>query len=150
LLGGSLTHVAWDAFTHHDGAVVRRVPQLREALVGGHPAYSVLQDASGLVGLAVVAVWVWLALARAAPDHDPTPVLSRRERTLAVMAALALPVLLCAVLTALEVPSHAYVANALFLGFTRGTGISVAAAVLAAGGWQLLRRRRAAPGPAPV
>ncbi len=51
LLGGSVTHVAWDAFTHHDGAVVTRVPALGDPLLGGVPAYAVLQVLSGAVGL---------------------------------------------------------------------------------------------------
>lgn len=150
LFGGSLTHVAWDAFTHHDGWVVRRVPALDEPVLGGHPAYSVLQDLSGVVGMAALALWAVLALRSAAPVHDPVAVLSRRERALAVLAVAVVPVVLCAALTALEVPSHAYFVNALFLGFTRGVGISVAAVVLAAAGWQLLRRRRTATEPVRV
>jgi len=142
LFAGSLTHVAWDAFTHHDGWIVRRDPALDQPLLGAHPAYSVLQDASGAVGLAILAVWAVLALRRAAPVHDATAVLSGRERAVAGATALALPLLLCAGLTALEVPGHAYLVNALFLGFTRAVGISVVVAVGASGGWHLLRHRR--------
>jgi len=150
LFAGSLTHVAWDAFTHHDGWVVRRVPSLDAPLVGGHAAYSVLQDASGVVGLVLLAVWTARWWRQAEPVSHRSAVLSRRERAAALLAVLVFPVVLCAVLTAVEVPSHEYFVNALFLGFTRGVGISVAAAVLAAAGWQVLRRRRAAPVPVRV
>lgn len=143
LFAGSLTHVAWDAFTHHDGWVVRRVPALDEPLLGAQPAYSVLQDASGVVGMAVLVVWAWVVLQRAAPVHDATAVLSARERALVRVTAVALPVLLCTGLTALEVPSHAHLVNALFLGFTRAVGLTAVAAVVASGGWRRLRRRRA-------
>lgn len=57
LVLGVLTHVAWDAFTHGDGALVRHVAWLREPLVGAVPAARVLQHVSTAVGLLVLALW---------------------------------------------------------------------------------------------
>ncbi|WP_176491502.1 DUF4184 family protein [Curtobacterium sp. 'Ferrero'] len=57
---GSVTHVAWDAFSHPHGWVVQRVALLRVD-VAGHPAWAVVQDASSALGLlallAALAVW---------------------------------------------------------------------------------------------
>ena len=47
LVGGSVTHVVWDAFTHRDGWG-SRLTGLRDAVWAGQPATSVLQDASGV------------------------------------------------------------------------------------------------------
>ncbi|WP_282944147.1 DUF4184 family protein [Cellulomonas endometrii] len=54
---GVLTHVAWDAFTHGDGAVVQKMAWLREPLVGDVTAARVLQHVSTAVGLLALAVW---------------------------------------------------------------------------------------------
>lgn len=60
ILAGSLTHVAWDAFTHARGAMVFACTWLREPLFvfGGRTfaVYNVLQHASTLLGLLAMAV----------------------------------------------------------------------------------------------
>ena len=144
LLLGSVTHVVWDAFTHHDGWAVSRVPALREPLLGGQPAYSVLQDASGAVGLLVVVAFVGMRLHGAAAVHDGAPVLSRRERGGAWAALVLGPVALCTTLTAAAASQQAHLVNALFVGFTRTVGLCAVAAVLASLGWHVLRLRRPA------
>ena len=53
---GVLTHVVWDAFTHAGRWGVRALPLLA-GRVAGVPLHSLAQDISGLVGLAVIAVW---------------------------------------------------------------------------------------------
>ena len=64
---GALSHVCWDAFTHADGWVVALLPILRgEASLGwslGLRWFKVLQYASSLAGMAVIAGWGlnWLA-----------------------------------------------------------------------------------------
>jgi hypothetical protein len=60
---GVLTHVAWDAFTHGDGAVVQHVAWLREPLIGSTPAARVLQHLSTVAGLLVLASWAVRAVA---------------------------------------------------------------------------------------
>lgn len=52
-----LTHVAWDASTHGDGALVERVAWLGEPLVGDVSAARVLQHVSTAAGLLVLALW---------------------------------------------------------------------------------------------
>lgn len=142
LLLGSVTHVVWDSATHLDGRLVERVAALRQPWVGGQPVYSVLQDGSGLVGMALVAAWVVLRLRSAAPVHDDPPVLSPGERAVTWTALLALPPLLCAVIVVAVLPDFTYLVNAVFVGFTRSTGICAVAALVGAAGWHALHRRR--------
>jgi hypothetical protein len=57
LLGGAVTHLVWDAFTHENARGVRMIPWLEEPIdIGAHHmgAFRVLQDGSSLIGLAVV------------------------------------------------------------------------------------------------
>jgi hypothetical protein len=57
---GASTHVAWDSFTHINGAAVIAIPILREKLfvLAGRPiaAYNVLQHTSTLFGIAVLSI----------------------------------------------------------------------------------------------
>ncbi|MFI7400008.1 DUF4184 family protein [Streptomyces sp. NPDC049541] len=78
---GALTHVVWDAFTHHDRWGVRLFPVLGRVLWGS-PLYSYLQYGSSLVGAVVIAVWAARALRRASAHTVPgaVPVLSLRDR----------------------------------------------------------------------
>ncbi|GAA3791536.1 hypothetical protein GCM10022403_026990 [Streptomyces coacervatus] len=78
---GALTHVVWDAFTHHHGWGTRLFPVLGRELRGS-PLYSYLQYVSSVVGAVVIAVWVTRALRRvpADPVSRAVPVLSVRDR----------------------------------------------------------------------
>ncbi|MGC0420701.1 DUF4184 family protein [Embleya sp. AB8] len=59
ILGG-LSHLAWDAWTHHDDPGVAHVlPELRREFFGLRPGYVLLQHLSTAVGLTVCAVWTW-------------------------------------------------------------------------------------------
>ena len=65
VLGGAVTHLAWDAFTHENARGVEMFPLL-EGLswrVNGHPMYlfRILQHLSSVVGLAAVlwVAWRW-------------------------------------------------------------------------------------------
>jgi hypothetical protein len=74
ILLGSISHLAWDAFTHDRGLVVRNVPDLRVPLeeFGTHrPLYNVLQHGSSLLGLAVLALWYWRWFKRTSPQPVP-------------------------------------------------------------------------------
>jgi hypothetical protein len=70
LTAGALTHVVWDAFTHGNTIVTRHVPLFREELVavGGYRVfvYKLLQHASTLAGLSLLAAWI-LRWYRSAP-----------------------------------------------------------------------------------
>lgn len=76
LLLGALTHVAWDAFTHGDGAGVLLIPALGRDLfaVGGYPvaAYKLLQHGGSLAGCALLAWRIRRWLART-PVVRPAP-----------------------------------------------------------------------------
>jgi hypothetical protein len=61
ILGGAVTHLVWDGFTHEGARGVRMIPALDDTVVdvGGHVllGYRVMQDGSSLVGLLLV---LWL------------------------------------------------------------------------------------------
>ncbi|WP_424184692.1 DUF4184 family protein [Actinokineospora sp. G85] len=68
ILVGAVTHLLWDAFTHHDGYVVGWGPWLREDVwPTGLPAYEVLQLGGSAGGLAVLAWWGALWVRRTEP-----------------------------------------------------------------------------------
>ncbi|GAB2476589.1 hypothetical protein GCM10027063_17030 [Promicromonospora xylanilytica] len=59
LLIGIATHLVWDSFTHGDGWVVLHVPFLTDQLVEGLTWARALQHVSTVVGLVVLAVYLW-------------------------------------------------------------------------------------------
>lgn len=85
---GAVSHIAWDAFTHSDGAAVVRVPPLRAVvpLLDMH-VYTALQYGGGVLGMAVlaVAVAVW---AREQPLR-PVELPPARHRAVAVAGIVA-------------------------------------------------------------
>jgi hypothetical protein len=83
LLLGAISHLAWDAFTHDRGLVVRNVPDMRVPLeeFGTHrPLYNVLQHGSTLLGLAILVFWYWRWFKRTPPRPVP-PYLQMNART---------------------------------------------------------------------
>ncbi|MGW1067236.1 DUF4184 family protein [Streptomyces aureus] len=89
---GALTHVVWDAFTHHDRWGVELLPVLGRTLAG-QPLYWYVQYSSSAVAAVVIVAFVVRALRRA-PDGPlvAVPVLSAADRRLAfaVIGGLAL------------------------------------------------------------
>ncbi|QFZ76945.1 DUF4184 family protein [Streptomyces fagopyri] len=77
---GALTHVVWDAFTHHDRWGVRLLPALGRD-VGGTPLFMYAQYGTSMAAAVVIVVFVVVALRRT-PPGDPVgvPVLSRPDR----------------------------------------------------------------------
>jgi len=77
---GALTHVVWDAFTHHDRWGMRLFPVLGETIAGS-PLYWYLQYGSSAVAAVVIAGFVVHAVRRT-PVSDPmgVPALSARDR----------------------------------------------------------------------
>jgi len=74
LLLGAISHLAWDAFTHDRGLVVRNVPDMRLPLeeFGTHrPLYNVLQHGSSILGLALLAFWYCRWFKRTPPQPVP-------------------------------------------------------------------------------
>jgi len=83
LLLGGVSHLAWDAFTHDRGLVVRNVPDMRVPLeeFGTHrPLYNVLQHGSSILGLAILVFWYWRWFKRTPPQPVP-PYLQMNART---------------------------------------------------------------------
>ena len=69
ILIGAWSHIAWDSFTHADGWMVRRVSALSAPVtIGSYTGQlcHVLQYASSVFGLAVLAVWF---LRMPTPEH---------------------------------------------------------------------------------
>ncbi len=88
VLVGGLTHLVWDACTHHDGWVVQRFPQLRLWFWEGMPRYQFLQLASSVLGLAAV---LWLSyryLRRTPPAPEVPPLYAPPARPRAAVAAV--------------------------------------------------------------
>ncbi|MFL4903489.1 DUF4184 family protein [Streptomyces sp. MMS24-I2-30] len=77
---GALTHVVWDAFTHHGRWGTRLLPVLDRDLAGA-PLYWYLQYAGSALAALVITAFAARALRRAAA-HEPVgvPVLSVRDR----------------------------------------------------------------------
>ncbi|MGC9382394.1 DUF4184 family protein [Streptomyces sp. MH13] len=77
---GALTHVVWDAFTHHDRWGTRVFPAL-DREIAGSPLYWYLQYGGSAVAAVVIAVFLIRALRRA-PRDEPlgVPRLSAGDR----------------------------------------------------------------------
>ncbi|MFF1282077.1 DUF4184 family protein [Streptomyces sp. NPDC058299] len=90
---GALTHVVWDAFTHHGRWGTRLVPAIGRDRPAGVPLFTWLQYGSSVAGAVAIALFLVRALRRA-PDGVPAgvPVLSVRDRwwALAVIGGCAL------------------------------------------------------------
>ena len=76
LLIGSVTHHAWDSFTHEEGFIVEAFPALQVQLfaLGTYPfhVFQVVQHASTLFGTAFVCWWAWRAF-RKLPSPSSHP-----------------------------------------------------------------------------
>lgn len=96
LLGGAITHLIWDGFTHETSRGVRLFPQLLDygPEMGGHALrlYRWAQYGSSVFGLIVVfiAVGVWLAHARS-PTPRPVRRLAAAERGFWLLLYVLLP-----------------------------------------------------------
>ncbi len=88
VLVGSLTHVAWDSFTHEWGWMVEQFAPLRISL-RGMPVYDILQVAGSVSGVCLLAYWFarWL---RFAPQSGELPDrFSGRVRTVFLLTVAA-------------------------------------------------------------
>lgn len=131
LVVGAATHVLWDEFTHPRRWGTDHIPALGETW-GLLPGYRWLQYASGLVGGAVLLVWLvrWW---RRTPAH-PTRSAPGAGPAWGLIAGAGLAV---GAVAALSAPS---LGSAGFQGVTNGGGAALAAAVLLAVAWHVRRR----------
>ena len=101
LLAGGATHLAWDAFTHWRGSAVQAMPALQTLLASFGAVdvrvYHVLQAASSILGLALLAHWCVRWLREAPPVAAPEPQAAPGRPYLAVCLLLALAVVTVAV-----------------------------------------------------
>ncbi|UQX00660.1 DUF4184 family protein [Streptomyces sp. RerS4] len=80
-VAGSLTHVVWDSFTHHDRWGTDALPALGEPFALGLPLYSFLQYGTSALA-ACALVWFTVSALRrlpATPAPPSVPVLGRAE-----------------------------------------------------------------------
>ncbi|MET8771563.1 DUF4184 family protein [Streptomyces sp. NPDC004658] len=90
---GSLTHVVWDAFTHHDRWGTRLIPAVGRDRPAGVPLFTWLQYGSSAAGAVVIAGFLVRALRRAShgvPAGVPVLSVADRWRALAVIGGCAL------------------------------------------------------------
>jgi hypothetical protein len=150
IFAGALTHVAWDAFTHAGAPIVRVSRTLRLHLwtLSGYPisVYTILQHASTLAGLALLAYWIARWQRQPAPAAPPPPFsMGARARGLAVSAIVAIALVLWLDSGALTAPRGETLRSVQL--WTRRT-VPAAIASLAvstlpyAAIWQLAARRR--------
>lgn len=145
LVLGALTHVAWDAFTHSHGTVVRRVAALQRD-AGLLPVYEWLQYASSLVGVAGLAILTALALARRMPE--PAPREHRVAGPLALYGPLAVGALCAGVVIGAGIGAMHVLELIYVLAFLtiRVTGIAVILGCLVWWACELIRPGSQKPG----
>lgn len=132
---GALTHVAWDSFTHPGRWGWETIPWL-SAQQGPLPGGKWLQYGSGVVGMALVAgaAVLWL---RSRPPRDVPPRVTGVPLLELAVGAAALVALVTAV-DRLPEGLHAVA----FEGVVHGLVALVAALLVAAGTWHVLRLTR--------
>jgi hypothetical protein len=96
ILTGAATHLLWDSFTHYNSWICQNWAFLRGwvdlPVIGGIPMYTLLEYASSVFGLAVVAVWIWhwyrVTTPSAAPVTQPMDA-AHRHAFVAALTVLA-------------------------------------------------------------
>ncbi|NHA67255.1 DUF4184 family protein [Phycicoccus flavus] len=143
---GSLTHLAWDGFTHADGWAVARWSVLGTTM-GGLPLWHLAQYVSGLAGVALVLVRAGRRLARAPVVEHATPVATPAQRRAAWAVLLAAPVLGGPALALDALGAGLHPELLLYLVVVRGVSAFGLASVLVAAAWFLRRATVAEPRP---
>lgn len=148
LFVGSLTHIAWDAFTHAGAPIVRVSRALRFHLwtLSGYPisVYTIFQHVSTAVGLALVAVWAARWLRETPPPRcPPRGVLGAAGRWLALGSIAAIATAFWIASGTIGPPKEATLRGvqlALRRAVPTGIAAIAAAATLYAFAWQLHTR----------
>ncbi len=132
VLVGAATHLVWDAFTHEGARGVRMIPALDDAVLairGHHLAGArLLQDASSLIGLAVVAAILAYGLRPASGVEAAAPRrLGAAERSLWAAAYVLMACVFSAALILTKYPTESAMAVPL-----SGAGIAILRGLAAA------------------
>jgi hypothetical protein len=93
IVAGVWTHLLWDAFTHPDGWIVRRVAALSAPVTFGpytEPLCHALQYVSSVFGLLVLVIWYWWLAAPAAVPAAPDAARSAVRPILVLVATAGL------------------------------------------------------------
>ncbi|HET6154391.1 MAG TPA: DUF4184 family protein [Marmoricola sp.] len=138
---GSLTHVAWDSFTHNGRWGARHVTWLHQ-LHHGHSGAEWAQYGCSVVGLLIVAAWAFVWVGRQQRIPRPATVRWLGVRALTVVLVLTITSGLAAALTT----GPPGIGPALGQAAVVGTIIGVFAILVVAGLWQAHVRRRRSPG----
>jgi hypothetical protein len=133
LAAGALSHIAWDACTHRDGALVRAWPPMRALLWQAWDyrvrTYKLLQHASTVVGGAVILAWARRSLNKLPElELEPPAPLAARVRYLVWAAIAAAPAV--AVAFGLEEANPLHSAHALEAFLTPAAVAGVIAVVV--------------------
>jgi hypothetical protein len=136
VLGGALTHLVWDGFTHEDARGVAMFPALVDLSVhiNGHPMYlyRALQHLSSILGLAALSWFAWrwqrrLPVAASAPARALLPA----ERWSWIAVYVAIPAAASAVAAALTLAGpEPFYATSASLGGVAEAGMAAATASL--------------------
>lgn len=139
---GIATHLAWDACTHGDGAVVQAVPALQEAAVGDLSWARLLQHASTAAGLVAIGWWLWAHRARLPLRQHPR---EARRALLGLGAAAAAAALGAAIAAVPALQAGGASAELLLSSAAKGAGLAVLLAGTAAlATWAAMRGARRA------
>ncbi|MFE6860402.1 DUF4184 family protein [Nocardia sp. NPDC057668] len=141
LIVGAATHLAWDTFTHTDGAAVRHWEPLRESVIGPHRVYNVIGYLSSLTGLIILA---WFA-ARRIRRARPAPVARHRGWVLSGLALAAVAGGIAGATDPASVASHYDLVRCVLIGAVRAGGAAfLGYAVIVSGRAELAVRRAVA------
>lgn len=127
LLLGALTHLVWDAFTH-EGPAMRVLPWLADTAftVGGSPVewHKLLQHASTLLGVSLLAGWTRDWLRRTPPRPDAVLPVRGRATRLAMVVGLPLGFALLGGLAALPESGLDVAAFRAYVGASARLGVT--------------------------
>ncbi|MBS1955099.1 MAG: DUF4184 family protein [Cyanobacteria bacterium SZAS-4] len=142
ILIGSVTHVAWDSFTHEHGAAVAALPFLSLDLFNGYglhvKVYKFLQYFSGVVGLILISSFYRHELSeRSSPAVYSA---SNKQATVKFLALLALSIVAAGVLTLVQyqTESETTISHAVFL-FVVNTTVLLPVTLLISGLWSAMQ-----------
>lgn len=131
---GTLTHLFWDGFTHHNDWAAERIAALHIEIGGVH-LHGWLQWASSIAGLALLGLYAAWRLAHTTPRpecaaraHRPMP-----GWQLATVGALV-------VIPTVSAAWHLLAGSYLFVLLTESISLMLAAALLSAIAWHLVRQ----------